>query len=46
VKPIGKDEFDLDIAIHLKSNTPHTPQRIYTELKRCMGLRQKTWVKD
>lgn len=36
VKPIGKDEFDLDIAIHLKSNTPHTPQRIYAELKRCM----------
>lgn len=34
VKPIGKDEFDLDIAIHLKSNTPHTPQRIYSELKR------------
>lgn len=36
VKPIGKDEFDLDIAIHLKSNTPHTPQRIYIELKRRM----------
>lgn len=34
VKPIGKDEFDLDIAIHLKSSTPHTPQRIYNELKR------------
>lgn len=34
VKPIGKDEFDLDIAIHLKNNTPHTPQRIYDELKR------------
>lgn len=37
VKPIGKNEFDLDIAIHLKSNTPHTPQRIYAELKRCMA---------
>jgi hypothetical protein len=36
VKPIGKDEFDLDIAIHLNSNTPHTPQRIYAELKRCI----------
>ena len=36
VKPFGKDEFDLDIAIHLKSNTPHTPQRIYAELKRSM----------
>ncbi len=36
VKPFGKDEFDLDIAIHLKSNTPHTPQRIYAELKRCI----------
>ena len=34
VKPIGKDEFDLDIAIHLQNNTPHTPQRIYNELKR------------
>ncbi|MBK6484045.1 MAG: hypothetical protein IPG01_13155 [Chitinophagaceae bacterium] len=36
VKPIGKDEFDLDIAIHLKSTTSHTPQRIYAELKRCI----------
>jgi hypothetical protein len=36
VKPFGKDEFDLDIAIHLKNNTPHTPQRIYDELKRRM----------
>lgn len=36
VKPIGKDEFDLDIVVHLKSNTPHTPQRVYAELKRCM----------
>jgi hypothetical protein len=36
VKPIGKDEFDLDIAIQLKSNTLQTPQRIYAELKRCM----------
>jgi hypothetical protein len=34
VKPFGKDEFDLDIAIHLISNTPHTPHRIYNELKR------------
>ena len=34
VKPIGKDEFDLDIAIHLKSNTPHTPHTIYNQLKR------------
>ena len=34
VKPVGKDEFDLDIAIHLQSNTPYTPQRIYNELKR------------
>lgn len=36
VKPFGKDEFDLDVAIHLNNNTPHTPQRIYAELKRCM----------
>jgi hypothetical protein len=35
VKPIGKDEFDLDIAIHLKADyRNHTPQRIYDELKR------------
>ncbi len=35
VKPIGKDEFDLDIAIHLKAEwVKHTPQRIYNELKR------------
>lgn len=38
VMPIGKDEFDLDIALHLKSNTPHTPQKIYAELKRCVTL--------
>lgn len=35
VKPIGKDEFDLDIALHLKiQGNPHTPERIYAELKR------------
>src|SRR5882757_3732785 len=35
VKPIGKDEFDLDIAIHLTSSLgTHTPSRIYAELKR------------
>lgn len=34
VKPIANDEFDLDIVIHLKSNTSHTPERIYRELKR------------
>ncbi|MDF2452773.1 MAG: hypothetical protein K0S26_2277 [Bacteroidota bacterium] len=35
VKPIGKDEFDLDIAIHLKAEwNTHTPERIYKELKR------------
>lgn len=35
VKPIGKDEFDLDIALHLKTHwTQHTPQKIYAELKR------------
>lgn len=34
VKPIGKDEFDLDIAIHLKDNLHHNPQKIYNELKR------------
>lgn len=36
VKPIVNDEFDLDIVIHLKNTTPHTPQKIYTELKRCL----------
>lgn len=35
VKPIGKDEFDLDIALHLKTNhVAHTPQKIYQDLKR------------
>lgn len=35
VKPIGKDEFDLDIALHLKTNfTHHTPEKIYQELRR------------
>lgn len=35
VKPIGKDEFDLDIALHLKTNwNQHTPEKIYSELKR------------
>lgn len=34
VKPVGKDEFDLDIAVHLKAETQHTPARIYAELER------------
>ncbi len=35
VKPIGKDEFDLDIAIHLKTQwASHTPEKVYKELKR------------
>lgn len=35
VKPFGKDEFDLDIAIHLKTQwASHTPEKIYKELKR------------
>jgi hypothetical protein len=35
VKPIGKDEFDLDIALHLKTNfNNHTPEKIYNELRR------------
>src|ERR1700751_2145520 len=35
VKPIGKDEFDLDIAIHLNAEwNQHTPSKIYNELKR------------
>jgi len=41
VRPIGRDEFDLDIAIHLKSSTLHTPQRIYNELKRRLGEHEK-----
>lgn len=46
VKPFGKDEFDLDIAIHLKNDTPHAPQRVYAELKRCMeAYAQKHGVK-
>lgn len=35
VKPIGKDEFDLDIALHIKTNFKnHTPEKIYNELRR------------
>ena len=35
VKPLEKEEFDLDVVIHFKSNFfSHTPQRIYEELKR------------
>jgi hypothetical protein len=35
VKPIGKDEFDLDIALHIKTNwNNHTPEKIYSELQR------------
>lgn len=35
VKPIGKDEFDLDIALHLKMQSNiHTPEKIYSELRR------------
>jgi len=35
VKPIGKDEFDLDIVIHFKDNTfYHSPERLYLELER------------
>ena len=41
VKPFGKDEFDLDIVVHLKNSTLHSPQRIYTELKRCMSAYAK-----
>ncbi|MCB0460078.1 MAG: nucleotidyltransferase [Flavobacteriaceae bacterium] len=42
VKPIGKDEFDLDIAIHLKTSwANHSPQRIYNELKRRLGEHEK-----
>jgi hypothetical protein len=37
IKPIGRDEFDLDIAVHLKSNIFHSPLRIYSELKRCIS---------
>lgn len=42
VKPIGRDEFDLDIVIHLKSSwSQHTPQRIYKELKRRLEEHEK-----
>lgn len=35
VRPIGKDEFDLDIAIQLKTEWgSHTPEKVYKELKR------------
>lgn len=44
VKPIGKDEFDLDIAVHLRVGTEHTPARIYAELVR--RLREHNLYKD
>ena len=35
VKPIEKEEFDLDIAIHLKTESAvHNPTKLYVELKR------------
>jgi Second Messenger Oligonucleotide or Dinucleotide Synthetase domain len=35
VKPIGRNEFDLDIAVHLLPGLKrHTPEKIYRELKR------------
>lgn len=35
VRPIGKDEFDLDIAIQLKTEWKnHSPEKVYNELKR------------
>src|ERR1700761_9481821 len=35
VKPVGREEFDLDVVIHLKTKwNTHTPKRIYEELKR------------
>ncbi len=35
VKPIGKDEFDLDMVLHFMISTIlHSPERIYSELKR------------
>lgn len=38
VKPLEKDEFDLDIVIQLKTDwNVHSPQRIYKELKRRLG---------
>ena len=37
VKPIGRDEFDLDIVVHFKDNTIiHSPMKIYTEMKRVL----------
>jgi hypothetical protein len=44
VKPIGKDEFDLDIAVHLRAGTQHTPAIIYGELVR--RLREHNLYKD
>ena len=35
VKPIGRDEFDLDIVLHFRNHTlQHSPDRIYHELER------------
>jgi hypothetical protein len=41
VKPLGKDEFDLDVALHLSYGIPHTPDRVYKELKRRLNEHDK-----
>jgi len=42
VKPIGKDEFDLDIVIHFRSGMfIHSPQKIYSELKRRLNEHER-----
>src|ERR1035437_10371986 len=42
VKPIGRDEIDLDIVVHMKSNwSQHAPKRIYNELKRRLEENEK-----
>lgn len=51
VKPIGKDEFDLDVVLHLNSDwTLHSPLIIYKELKRRLeehdGYRSKMELKN
>lgn len=37
VKPLNKDEFDLDIVLHFKNPNSFTPQEVYSQLKRSLS---------
>lgn len=41
VKPYAKEEFDLDVALHLAYGNPHTPDRVYKELTRRLNEHER-----